>query len=138
MNKRRAMIRSNSSRRRGIQWHRFEEEGHGQNKTPIRTPTGKRGASDQTLETLLSFKLEEMKHKKRKRERKQEKENQRKLEDYDLNDCDQWIEFAARFNAIKETFDGDAVRAALQFPWFDETSLLTAEEKRNLRTSDQC
>jgi hypothetical protein len=99
-------------------------------KTPIRTPTGKRGSIDQTLETLLSFKLEEMKHKQRKREREQAKENRRKLEDYDLTDCDQWIEFAARFNAIKETFGGDAVRAALQFPRFAETSLLTAEEKR--------
>jgi hypothetical protein len=99
-------------------------------KAPIRTPSGKRGSIDQTLETLLSFKLEEMKHKQMKREREQAKVNQRKLEDYDLTDCDQWIEFAARFNAIKETFGGDAVRAALQFPWFAETSLLTAETKR--------
>eukprot|EP00970_Alexandrium_tamarense_P000352 scaffold40_cov94-Alexandrium_tamarense.AAC.3 len=73
-----------------------------------------------------------MKHKQMKREREQAKENRRKLEDYDLTDCDQWIEFAARFNAIKETFGGDAVRAALQFPRFDETSLLTAEEKREI------
>eukprot|EP00985_Skeletonema_marinoi_P032269 scaffold39085_cov230-Skeletonema_marinoi.AAC.1 len=37
-------------------------------------------------------------------------------EDYDLTDAEQWMEFAARFESIKETVGGDPVRAALQFP----------------------
>eukprot|EP00985_Skeletonema_marinoi_P020522 scaffold12225_cov122-Skeletonema_marinoi.AAC.1 len=108
----------------------------GRNKTP--TSTRKKGSIlDEQLEGLLSLKLEEMKYKKRKHEREErkhereeEQNKRRKLEDYDLTDAEQWMEFAARFEAIKETVGGDPVRAALQFPRFAETTLLTADEKK--------
>jgi len=104
----------------------------GRNKTPTFTrKKGKKGSIlDEQLEGLLSLKLEEMKYKKRKHEREEEQNKRRKLEDYDLTDAEQWIEFAARFEAIKETVGGDPVRAALQFPRFAETTLLTADEKK--------
>ncbi len=74
-----------------------------------------------------------MEYKKRKHEREEEKHKRRKLEEYDLTDPEQYLEFAAKFEAIKQTVGGDPVRAALQFPRFAETTLLTEEEKREFR-----
>ena len=94
---------------------------------PPKPPKG--SAFDEKLDTLISLKLEEAQYRKRKHEREEEKYKRRKLEDYDLTDPDQFVEFAAKFEAVKQTVGGDPVRAALQFPKFADTALLTEEEK---------
>ena len=75
----------------------------------------------------------DLQYKKRMRKKEEERSKRRRLEDYDLDDCDQWIEFAGRFEAIKATMGGCAVRTAVQFPRFAQTSLLTAEEKMKVQ-----
>ncbi len=99
------------------------------------TSTQAQRNTDEQLAVLLALKVADAQYKNRMRKRELERSNRRRLEDYDLTDCEQWIEFAERFQTIKATLGGCAVRTAVavQFPLFAETSLLTAEEKMKVR-----
>jgi len=89
--------------------------------------------TDEQLAILVALKVADAQYKNRMRKRELERSTRRRLEDYDLTDCEQWIEFAERFETIKATMGGCAVRTAVQFPLFAETSLLTAEEKMKVQ-----
>jgi hypothetical protein len=93
------------------------------------------------LQNLLVMKTEEMKEKKQKRrereEREEEKRKRNRVEDYDLTDIEQWLELSEKFKDICATVGGSKVQAALQFPKFAETNLLSAEEKKEFRRQQQ-
>ena len=95
--------------------------------------------TDEILQKLLVLmKLEmiekrEKRKEREKREKRKEREKRKRVEDYDLTDFEQWLELSEKFNRICAAVGGSKVRAALQFPKFAETNLLSAEEKQEFR-----
>ena len=106
-------------------------------KKPPSKISPKKANTDDLLQKLLVMKTEEMQQKKRMREQREkqeeEKKKRKKFEDYDLDDFDQWFELSEKFKRICDTVGGSRVQAALQFPQFAETNLLSAEEKQEFR-----
>lgn len=86
---------------------------------------------ERDLGRLIAYKINDMEYKKRKHDLEEEgnRRKRMKMSELDLTDFEDWMEFAKRFNDVKETVGGSAVHAALQFPEFAETNLLTEEEK---------
>lgn len=112
-------------------------------KTPRKKQSGKQSGetTDDLLRQLLVMRAKEMEDRKRRREERKEREAAKrkrvKSGDYDLSNYDQFIELGEKFNKICAVYGGDRVRAAMQFPEFAETTLLTDEEKNKLHDMQQ-
>jgi len=97
--------------------------------------------TDDLLRQVLQMRKEEMEESKKRRQKRKEHEEEKrkrtKFEDYDLNNYEQFVQLGEMFKKICNVYDGDKVRAALQFPEFAQGPFLTDEEKHKLHEMQQ-
>ena len=96
--------------------------------------TPREKTTDELLRQLMASNIKIMEEKEeRRRKRKErkaggEKKKRKKLADFDLTDYDQFVEVGEKWKRIVAVYDGDKVRAAMQFPEFATATFLTNDE----------